>query len=452
MDLYAELVQRALYPLWEGVVRGRPTLSLLEHLERTERRPVEELEAVQLGALRRLLRHSYAHVPLYRERLDAARMKPGDVRTMADLQRLPILDRATAQRAAEARASVAPPLPTIAKSTSGSSGEPLAFGYDPGSEHWRQATRLRGYGWAGYRVGVKTMHFWGRGVRPPAVRRAKIALDRALRRERYFDCNARGDEHLAEVVRALRASPPRVLVCYAQAAADLARFVNANRSRTWPDISVICGAERLMPDDRAAVVEAFGANVFETYGSREVMLMASECEAHDGLHLSMENLLLELVVRERGGERAAEEGELGEVVVTDLHNYGMPFVRYATGDLAISRGRMPCRCGRTLLRIGPVEGRVTETLVDGQGGRVSGLLVAIAMTFHGQGLRAFQVVQHRDRSVRVRVACDALDDTSVRPLRALIEPYLRGLPLAFERVDALPLEASGKRRQVIVER
>lgn len=451
MDLYAELVERALFPLWESSVRGRPTLDILRHLEQTQYRHLEEIEALQLGSLRRLLRHSYDHVPFFRERLDAARMSPTDVRTLDDLRRLPILDRADVRGAGQSRASLAPPLPEIHKTTTGSSGAPLAISYDRGSEHWRQATRLRGYGWAGHRVGVKTVHYWGRLPLPSGLRGAKIAADRMLRQERYLDCSSRSDSDLEAVANDLRRAPPRVLVCFSQAAADLAHYVNARGVRRWPDINVICAAERLLSSDRDAVVQAFGPNVFETYGSREVMLIASECEAHDGLHVSMENLIVELVVREHGGERPAEEGEIGEIVLTDLHNYGMPLIRYASGDLAVSRGREPCRCGRKLARIGPIEGRVTETLVAGDGGKISGLLFIVAMVAKGHSCRAFQVVQHRDRSVTIRTAGDGLAAEAEGQLRALLTPYLRGLPLRFERVDELALDRSGKRRPVIVE-
>lgn len=452
MDLYAELVQKALYPLWEGTIRGRPTLDLVRHLEQTERRSLDEIEALQLGSLRRLLRHAYQHVPFYRARLDAAGMKPEDVRELADLRRLPILDRAEVRAAGTTRASTAAPLPTITKATSGSSGEPLQIAYDRGSENWRQATKLRGYGWAGHKVGVKTVHYWGRGPMPPGFRGAKIRADRRLRQERWLDCNGRSNDELAAVASELARDAPRVIIAFAQGVADLARFVNERGLRRWPDLHVICAAERLFPSDREDIVKAFGPHVFETYGSREVMLVAAECEAHDGLHLSMENLLVEIVVREKGSERPAEPGETGEVVITDLHNFGMPFLRYASGDLAVSRGRASCPCGRNLLRIGPVEGRVSETLLDAEGGRISGLLFAVILTLKGQLLRGSQVVQHRDRSITVRVECDDLPAAAEAELRGYFAPYLRGLPLKFERVDALALDPSGKRRQVIVER
>ncbi len=455
MDLYGELLARVLFPVWEGGIRKRPTLRLLRHLERTARRPLVELEALQLGALRRLVAHAQRHVPFQRERFETARLRSEDLKSLADLHRLPVLDRLGFRAVGAERESEAPPFATIRKATSGTSGEPLAFGYDAGSEHFRQATKLRAYGWSGAGVGARTLHYWGEAsASPRRLSRAKIALDRAFKRERYLSCNARGEEELARVVDVIRRDPPDAIVCYAQAGADLARFVVENRLRRWPDVAIVCGAERLLEADRAMMVEAFGPRVFETYGSREFMLMAAECEAHDGMHLSMENLLVEVVVREGEGEgehtRAAAPGESGEVVVTDLHNFGMPFIRYANGDRATVGARDACRCGRTLIRLERVDGRVTETLTDAHGGHVSGLLFNTLVAHTGDTIQAFQVIQRADRSVTLRVVAKPTFDE--RALLSAATPHFRGLPVTIERVDEIPLDRSGKRRIVVIEK
>src|SRR5260221_9481474 len=242
--------------------------------------------------------------------------------------------------------------------TSGTTGSPLAFAYDRGSEYWRQATKLRGYAWAGYRPGDRSLHFWGSigALHPPPLsEKLKQSLDHLVRREHYIDCAERSEEALASVTRQIRELRPSVIVCYAQAGAALARHVVETKSRDWDDIAVISAAERLFPADRSAMVEAFGPGIFETYGSREVMLIAAECPAHEGLHTSMENLAVEVIVRENGGERPARPGELGEVVVTDLHNYGAPFIRYVNGDLAVALRPQRCACGRWLTRLQGVE-------------------------------------------------------------------------------------------------
>ena len=134
----------------------------------------------------------------------------------------------------------------------------------------------------------------------------------------------RSDERLEAASCRLSAScSPKVIVCYAQAGAALARYVIEHGQRDWDvDPGHLRGRAAVCPPTARCSSEAFGPAVFETYGSREVMLIAAECEAHDGMHLSMENLIVELVVRETAARRAGTPGELGEVVVTDLHNYG----------------------------------------------------------------------------------------------------------------------------------
>ena len=363
----------------------------------------------------------------------------------------------------EARTATAGAAVEIRKSTSGTMGRPLVFGYERSSEHWRHAMKMRAYGWAGYHLGQRSLHFWGAG--PPAGNKKptlasrltalKVKGDRALRREHYMDCGRRGERELEEVVSAIRRERPEVLVCYSQAVADLARHVVARNRRDWDTIPVICGAERLYPADRTVVEQAFGPAVFETYGCREVMLMATECEAHAGLHLSMETLVVEVVVREggNGASRPARPGELGEVVITDLTNHAMPFIRYANGDLAVPAEPGTCPCRRAHPRLASIEGRVTETLVDGSGARVNGLVFNVVIAHLAHAIRQFQVVQHRDRSVTLRVVPTSMYDADIEAvLRQTWERYLAGVKVSLELVADIPVAASGKRQVVVVEK
>jgi phenylacetate-CoA ligase len=280
----------------------------------------------------------------------------------------------------------------------------------------------------------------------------KVALDHVVRREHYADCTDRSETALAKIVRMIQTHKPSVIVCYAQAGAALARHVNETRSRTWSDISVITAAERLFPSDRSTMTEAFGPNIFETYGSREVMLIAAECEAHQGLHVSMENLIVELIVRDAQGERPARPGELGEVAVTDLHNYGAPFVRYLTGDLAVACEPKRCACGRQLTMLERVEGRTTDTLRDSAGRPVNGLLFNIFFVPLAHKVKEFQVVQRRDGAIDLRIVpTSEFDDSVIESLRRHCARFIPGVPLRPEIVSQLTVEPGGKLRVVSVE-
>jgi phenylacetate-CoA ligase len=457
VDAYGAALGRVLYPAWERL-RGRPTVDLLAYLRRSERASADELDAMRVGFLRRLLRHAAAHTTYYRTAFDRAGFDPETVREVGDLARVPLLGRTIAQATVDARTAAWPDV-AYRKTTSGSTGQPLEVRYSVESRVWRDATRWRGFGWGGYRMGNKAMHLWGLpAVAPSRWQHVKTEVDRRIKRDVYVSCMVRGRDELRAMVDTVRRDKPQAILGYAQAIADLARFVNAEGLRDWDTIPVIYGAERLWQHDRDDLARAFGPAVFETYGCRELMLIGAECEAHDGLHESAENLIVEVLVRERDGSfRAARPGEQGEVAVTDLHNLACPFVRYLIGDLAVARAPARCACGRVLARFGPIEGRVTDTMHDAAGNPVEGILFNILFLNLSQHARQFQVVQRADLRVVLRVVpviagTRVLAGDAEQLIRDFVGKHLRGVPLDIELVDDIPLTAAGKLRRVVVER
>jgi phenylacetate-CoA ligase len=450
MDLYGPLFRGLLFPMWEGVIRRRPTLGKLRSLEKTQWLPFEQLVELQLSELRGLVEHADRHVPYYRERFAAAGVVARELRSMRDVLRLPLLSREDAQASEKTRRSTSPPLVEIRKSTSGTLGLPLSFGYERASEDWRQATRLRSYAWAGHRPGTRTFHFWGPSAKQTGWRKAKVELDHAIRRDCYVDCSVRSSERLDEAIALLKRFQPQMIICFSSAGADLARRVVETGARSWDTIPVLCGAEALVPSDRKVMEEAFGPAVFETYGSREVMLMGAECEKHDGLHIPMENVIVEIVVREGDTVRHAAPGEVGEVAVTDLHNRAMPFIRYLNGDRAVAGDDAPCACGRGLGRLRAIDGRVTATLRDGNGAPVGGLFVHALLAHVGHAFRGFQAVQHTNGSVTLRlVKSSAFDEAAHSYLLDGFQKYLKGAPVVSEFLDELPVGRSGKRQVIL---
>ena len=457
MSVYGGLFHNVVFPAWESVLRKRPTMKHLAWLERTQWASYDELCAIQSGELRKLLDHAFDNVPYYRKLFDARGLRPADFRRVEDLAQLPVLGRDDARQAGDTRKSLRAPLCDLKKLTGGSTGEPLRFGYDLGSEHWRQAVKLRGWGWTGYRVGDPTLYFWGPATnKPPGrARRTKIAADRLLKRETYVDCTNRGPAELQAVVDTILRDRPENLICYTNAGIDLARYI-VERGIEVPPMTVLCCAEALDVLGRKLVESAFGKRVFETYGCREVMLIGSECDAHDGLHTSMENLVVEVLVREGDQLRPAAYGELGEVAITDLHNYGMPFIRYLNGDMAVAGPTGRCSCGRGLGRLASVDGRVAEALRDAHGAPVCGILLSRIFSWSEALARAvvhWQCVQHADGSITLKLQPrEALSEEALSDIRRNFGRYMKGVTVRTELVREIPLGKNGKLKRVIIER
>jgi len=448
---YARMYRNVLWPVWERFARGRTTTEHLRFLEAMQWRSPEEIEAYQLQALRALLSHAGQHVPYWREAFRRVGFDPRGVRHRDDIGVLPVLTREIIRERYRDLVSPHHAATNLKKGTSGSTGTPLKFEYSSESESWRQAVRIRGYSWAGYRPGAPIFYYWALVSGPPrGLRGYKIRLDRSFKREVFVDSMRQDEGARRQALELLRRTRPAVVVCYTQSCAQFARWILDHGLRDWDDVPVLCGAEAVLPADRAVLSRAFGPHVFETYGSRETMLLAAECEAHDGMHLSEENLLVEVA---RQGKPVGA-GETGDVLVTDLHNFGMPFIRYQNGDVARMSRSAGCACGRGLRKLERVEGRRADTLHDREGNPIPGIVFHVLFSdARLEVVRQFQAVQRPAGDVVLRVVRG--QDWSQERFDAVVrrfEQYLRGLPFRIEYRDAIAPAPNGKMRTILVER
>lgn len=446
MDVYGRIYRKLLMPSWERL-RRRGFFEQLEALERTQWESPSSLRVLQTRDLRALLMHADKNIPYYREIFRQHGFDPRAVTDIDDVSRLPPLTKEIARARYRDLIDIRTASTHIHKATSGSSGQPFELEYDQGSEVYRRAVKWRTYAWAGYRLGTRAIHYWGMPVPLEGMRGLKIRLDRALRRELYVDCIQQDERSLLQAVEAVRRFRPEVIVGFTLAVARLGQFIVDRRLRDWDGISIIGGAEPLHEADRAILKEAFGGGVFDAYGARETMLMASECEVHDGLHTMDDAHVIEIV---KDGS-PARPGEVGEILVTDLHNFGMPLIRYKNGDLAEAGDGLPCPCGRGLSRIAKLVGRRTDQLRDARGEPVSGLLIPALIALFRHRVAEYQVIQRASGEVTLRVVPSAdYDANAMAEVTKKAERYLN-LPVRIEKVSEIERGPSGKYRVVIVE-
>ncbi len=227
---------------------------------------------------------------------------------------------------------------------------------------------------------------------------------------------------------------------------QLARAAEQRGLRAYRPKGIIVGAEKLHDFQRGLLQRVFQAPVFETYGSREFTLIGAECEQHAGLHLTMENLLVE-VLDEQGN--TTPQGQEGNVVVTDFFNTATPFVRYATGDRAVA-GFQHCSCGRGLPLLQKVVGRELDMLETVDGRHLPGEFFPHLLKDH-DAVQQFQVVQHQTDVVELKLVVDRHWSPAARTaLRDQVQAALGDQTrLAISEVDAIPLTDAGKLRVVV---
>ncbi|MFO1020269.1 MAG: phenylacetate--CoA ligase family protein [Planctomycetales bacterium] len=445
MDLYGQFYRHAWLPFFDGVLKGRRTLQHWLAFEESQWWPRERLEEFQLRALQALLMHSHETSPYYREMWQQSDLHPQEIRTFADFEQVPLLTREIIREHRTELRSTAP-LNLFSKSTGGSSGVPLHFDLDTGSNDRRTALMYRGYRWGHGEPGTKQLFIWGGSLSSlPPWKKRKTALHNWLDRKTILNCFDFTPEMMPRHLDRLNASRPDVIIAYTNPLYEFARYLHQTGREAWSPRGIIVGAEKLHSFQRELIQQVFHAPVFETYGSREFMLIGAECEHHTGLHLSMENLYVEILTDE--GHPAAP-GEEGNVVITDLFNYGMPFIRYVNGDRAVAGWDM-CPCGRGLSMMKQVTGRRLDVLVTPDGKRVPGEFFPHLFKDFDE-IQRFQVVQERPEAFLIKLVAPQLSsDRETQLLQFIREGTGTVVQLELQKVSEIPLTRVGKLQVVL---
>lgn len=445
---YEPVFRRVLYPAYETGLRRRRTLSYLDEYQRDQWLAPEQIAALQWGRLKLLLEHCQREVPYYRQRWRELGITPADIRNLDDYARLPVLTKADIRNHFDELKADSWRDRLLYKATGGSTGEPMRFGYTRESNDRRTAVMWRGYDWAGSRMGRRTLFLWGGAVgEPTRTHQFKDRLYNAVFARRVLNSFHMTEANMAEYADAIDGYRPDIIVAYVGPLVRLAQWLVATGRKIWRPQAIIGAAEALHEFQRQIIEQAFGCPACNTYGCREFMLIASECEQRHGLHVNADHLVVEL----RKPQNALADTQTGEVVITDLFNYGMPFVRYANGDMATATATR-CSCGRGLPMLGRVDGRVLDTIRTPAGHVLPGEFFP-HMLKDVHGVERFQLVQRRlDQLDLAIVRGEGFDDASLAYIRREVAKVLgRSVELHCHFVDDIPLTRSGKLRVTVSE-
>jgi phenylacetate-CoA ligase len=441
MSIYSSIYRNILIPL-HGAVRQRQYVPVRDSLEESQWWSREKLLDFQWQELRRLLEHAFRSSPYYQEKYRRAGIALSDIRTREDFARLPILTRAEVNEHRERLCAAEFHGKLIPHATGGSSGTPTRFFLTMNSYDWRTAAKDRAYSWSGWRPGEKAAYLWGAPVGTvPKLRAAKTRAFEEFHRQLVINSFSQNDGFWEEVQHRIARFRPKIVVGYVSSLTEFSFFLLRRGLHIPPIEAVIAAAEPLYASSREQIAKALKAPVFNTYGSREFMSLAAECPNHDGLHVNAENVLVETALPAAAGP--------SEVLITDLHNYGMPFIRYAVGDLAILDDG-PCSCGRGLPKIQRIEGRVLDAIRTPDGRTVPGEFFPHILKDIPE-IAQYRVEQDkRDHIVILAVLRRSLSAGSEGLLQTEMAKAFAGqIRWEIRRMEQIPSLPSGKRRLTV---
>ena len=397
----------------------------------------------QFAALQSLLHHAYAQTRFYRSRFDSLDAVPSDIKTWTDFSALPPLTKEDLRTHTKALLSESANVSRLRqKRTGGSTGVPVRVYWDQDAVNFKHAVVQRHDGWTGYRAGDKRAALWGDTDKQYhwKERIYKVLAERTI----YLDTLDMSERQMSSFVQKCRRSRPRWLIGHAHSLYFFCQFL---RDKLISDLSfkgIISTAETLSKEERRYIESTFGKVLFDRYGCEEVSLVASECEAHQGLHVSAEGVIVEVL--------DSDGGEPGRLILTDLSNRAMPLIRYEVGDLASwLPGR--CDCGRGLPRLTSIHGRTSDVLYTPEGVRISGISILDTFFIHIAGVKQAQIIQrHLDHVLFKVVRSDHFSQAThgeiAQAVRDIFGPSMR---YSLEFVDEIPRTPRGKFQFTVCE-
>jgi phenylacetate-CoA ligase len=447
--MYTFLFKYLLNPLYEKGIKRRHILDYRRFLEESQWWSAEKIQKYQWEQLINLLQHAYMQVPYWREIFRKNNLLPQAIKNYDDLRKLPMTTKDIIRSDKDRMIADNYRGKTWTKATGGSTGVPLELDYTPTSYDWRVAVTKRGYGWTGCEDGVKQAYIWGTAIGEVSLKqKIKENLHHAFLRQEYFNCFHFTEEAMFACLKRLNHFRPHIIVGYTNPLYHFALFVKSQGSLRFHPRGIITAAEKLHPYQREVIHEVFDCPVFNTYGSREFMLIACECPEHHHLHIHSENLLVE-VIKEDG--TPAQPGESGELLITDLHNWGMPFIRYQIGDMAVATDRL-CPCGRGLPLLEDVVGRSLDMIRTPSGRYIPGEFFPHLMK-EFSGIERFQVVQKELKALQIKLVKNTSFQTSDFDFMQKEINKVMGeeIQVHFDFVDDIPLTRTGKHRVTICQ-
>jgi phenylacetate-CoA ligase len=210
--------------------------------------------------------------------------------------------------------------------------------------------------------------------------------------------------------------------------------------------AVITTGEILFPFQRDFLKQAFRCPIVNEYGTTENGIVAFECKKGK-LHLLTHNVYVEFENPETN--QPAKPGELGEVIITELHSYAMPFIRYKVGDLARPSDET-CDCGLELPVISEVVGRVSDLIITPDGRQVSSAILSYSMP---KGVKRFRTFQKSPLGIEVLIQEKAsISKDDILSLEKKLRHYLGDeIKIDIKKVDTIPIDSSGKFRHFVTE-
>jgi phenylacetate-CoA ligase len=408
---------------------------------------MNDLVKFQERYLKNLIIHSYKNVPYYQKIFDETGIVKGEKIDLSKFNEIPILTKQILQKNQKE---------LISKDymsrkwyynfSGGSTGEPTKFIQDRTYNKWYTASNK--YYYQDMldidEINVKKILLWGS---PQDLFKGSIGFKSKVinwfTNTQILNSFKMTGIDMKSYVETINKYKPDIIRGYAGSLYELAKFSEKNLLTIHQPKRLVCSAETLTNDMRAKIESIFKTKLFNFYGSRETATLAGECK-HGLIHIFSFNNYLEILNQDN---TPVIEGKAGRVIVTNLHNYSMPLIRYEIGDMAVE-GPKKCTCGNFLPCVKEISGRLEEQFIKRDGSIVIGYFFVhlLGVVLNKGYIKKFQVIQEDYDKIRILAVLDqGLPESEKNEIEQKIKvnmgPHCQ---ISWDFVDKIPKAPSGK--------
>jgi phenylacetate-CoA ligase len=421
--------------------------SLLRHTHWSR----EQLLDYQNRKVQEIVRYAFENVPFYHEKFLKSGIKPDDVKSVQDLNKLPIIRREELQEnSSKLISSEFDQSKLKVVSTSGSSGKPLFTYLTKREDEFRKAKLLRPHIVCGQKFRDKWVV-----IGPPQHSGKATGIHGFL--GIYVPVIVSVFDEVSSQISTIERLRPDVLDGYSSSLFLLAKEMERMDIETIRPRIAMGGAELIDESSRRFLEDVLGAPYYDQYASEELQMIAWQCPEKDGYHIDADSIFMQFV--DNNGIEVAP-GERGEIVCTSLFNHAMPIIRYALGDVGVPSEQGQCTCGRKFPLMKLMEGRKESVVVLPDGRSLSPLAIGDCMCAFKYFNNVFQYrfIQKKVNSFKVLVKKkdESVDDKimkteMLRHVRDTLRLSEAEVDVEIEFTDEIPPDKSGKIRKVVSE-
>ena len=402
----------------------------------------EQRRSWVLDRLRFVVRRAYRDTSYYRDLFNEIGFDPETNFTFDDFAKLPVLERKHIRDAPNRlRSEAVPGEDALLQASGGSTGAPTEVWLGPEERGWGESASETFMRRIGVPTGTRTALLWGHHLDPQAQDSFRDRYHAFEQNQRWFDSIRLSPERLEQYHQELSRWRPACIIAYASAAGQLAEHViERGYQANYPSKCFVTGAEKLWPQHRAAIQEAFGRPVHERYGARDAGGLGFQMSPDQTLDYEIDwaNTLL---------EPETDEAE-SPILITKLHADAMPMIRYRVNDV----GRFPSGSapGNPTFILHEVLGRLADRIWLPNGGWVTGLHVPHMMKDYP--VREFVFVQRADYSIEIQIVPrNGFAEENRRSIMNTVSANLPGVDITIALVKEIVRTKSNKWRPVVSE-